>query len=103
MFRLNCTKKLLDRIKPEIVEPGPSDNALGSWYATALLWKPQVALLVSEPTLLPVLMPLATTATLARRFTAQLALVLKTHNDPSDFIAKDICRMNQVKYTKTAK
>src|SRR3546814_14255113 len=40
MFRLNCTKKLLDRIKPEIVEPGPSDTALGSWYATALLWKP---------------------------------------------------------------
>src|SRR3546814_2616036 len=82
MFRLNCTNKLLDRIKPEIVEPGPSDTALGSWYATALLWKPQVALLVSEPTLLPVLMPLAPAATLARRFPAQLALVLKEHNVP---------------------
>jgi hypothetical protein len=32
---------------------------LGSWYATVLLWKPQVALLVNEKTLLPVLMPLA--------------------------------------------
>jgi hypothetical protein len=31
---------------------------LGSWYATVLLWKPQVALLVNEKTLLPVLMPL---------------------------------------------
>src|SRR3546814_6723545 len=71
MFRLNCTKKLLDRIKPEIVEPWPSDTALGSWYATACLWKPQVALLVSEPTMLPVLMPLAPAATLARRFPAR--------------------------------
>src|SRR3546814_11534106 len=102
MFRLNCTKKLLDRIKPEIVEPGPSDTALGSWYATALLWKPQVALLVSEPTLLPVLMPLAPAATLARRFPAQLALVLKEHNVPSDFIAQEVWRMDKVQYAKTA-
>jgi hypothetical protein len=50
---------LLDRIKPEIVAPGQSDTALGNWYATVLFWKPQVALLVSERTLLPVLMPLA--------------------------------------------
>ena len=59
MFHLHCTKKLLDRIKPEIAAAGQSDTALGSWYATALFWKPQVALLVSERTLLPVLMPLA--------------------------------------------
>jgi hypothetical protein len=34
MFHLHCTKKLLDRIKPEIAEPGQSDTALGNWYAT---------------------------------------------------------------------
>ena len=56
MFYLHCTKKLLDRIKPDIAPPGDTDTVLGNWYATALFWKPQVALLVSERTLLPVLM-----------------------------------------------
>ena len=102
MFHLHCTKKLLDRIKPEIAEPGQSDTALGNWYATVLFWKPQVALLVSERTLLPVLMPLAPAATLARRFPAQVALVLKEHNVLSEFIAQEIWRMDTVQYSKTA-
>jgi hypothetical protein len=100
MFHLHCTKKLLDRIKPEIAEPGQSDTALGNWYATVLFWKPQVALLVSERTLLPVLMPLAPAATLARRFPAQLALVLKEHGVPSEFIAQEVWRMDKVRYAK---
>ena len=102
MFHLHCTKKLLDRIKPEIVAPGQSDTALGNWYATVLFWKPQVALLVSERTLLPVLMPLTPAATLARRFPAQLALVLKEHGVSSEFIAQEVWRMDQVRYAKTA-
>ena len=102
MFHLLCTKKLLDRIKPEIAEPGQSDTALGNWYATVLFWKPQVALLVSERTLLPVLMPLAPAATLARRFPAHLALVLKEHGVPSEFVAQEIWRMDKVQYAKTA-
>jgi hypothetical protein len=36
-----------------------STMALGDWYATALSWRPQVALFVNEATLLPVLMPMA--------------------------------------------
>ena len=102
MFCLHCTKKLLERIKPDIVSPGHSDTALGSWYATVLFWKPQIALLVSERTLLPVLMPLAPAATLARRFPAQLALVLKEHGVSSEFIAQEVWRMDQVRYAKTA-
>lgn len=101
MLRLHCTKKLLDRIKPEILALGPSDTVLGSWYATAIFWKPQVALLVSERTLLPVLMPLAPAATLARRFPAQLALALKEHGVPSEFIAQEVWRMKKVQYAKT--
>ena len=66
MFYLHCTKKLLDRIGPEISPVGQSETSLGNWYATALFWKPPVAILVSERTLLPVLMPLAPAATLAR-------------------------------------
>lgn len=102
MFNLHCTKKLIDRIKPEIVASGQSDTALDNWYATVLFWKPQVALLVSDQTLLPVLMPLAPAATLARRFPAQLALVLKEHGVPSEFIAQEVWRMDKVRYAKTA-
>lgn len=102
MFYLHCTKKLLDRIKPEISPTGQSDTSLGSWYGTILFWKPQVALLVSERTLLPVLMPLAPSATLARRFPAQLALVLKEHGVAADFIAQEVWRMGNVHYAKTA-
>jgi len=102
MFHLHCTKKLLDRIKPEIVAPGQSDTSLGNWYATVLFWKPQVAVLVSERTLIPVLMPLAPAATLARRFPAQLALVLKEHGVSSEFIAQEVWRMDKVEYAKTS-
>lgn len=54
MFTLHCTQKLRDRIKADFVSPSLSDTLLGNWYATAIFWKPQVALLVSERTLLPV-------------------------------------------------
>ena len=102
MFHLHYTKKLLDRIKPEISAPKQGGAALGNWYATVLFWKPQIALLVSERTLLPVLMPLAPAVTLARRFPAQLALVLKEHGVPSEFIAQEVWRMDKVQYSKTA-
>ncbi|NBW46191.1 MAG: hypothetical protein EBR45_11645 [Betaproteobacteria bacterium] len=68
MFTLYCTKKLLDRIGRPVTVPEPASTHLGNWYATALLWKPQMALMVNERTLLPVLLPLAPAA-LAPRVT----------------------------------
>lgn len=65
MFYLNCTKKLLDRIKPEISPYGQSNALLGNWHVTALFWKPQIAILVSERILLPLLMPLAPASSLS--------------------------------------
>jgi len=51
---VRATKKLLDRIGPPTLREGEhSSTILGEWYATALFWKPQVVLLVNEPTLLP--------------------------------------------------
>jgi len=45
-----------------------STTLLGDWYATYLPWRPrQVALLVSERTLLPLLIPLAPASTLLNR------------------------------------
>jgi hypothetical protein len=103
MYCLHCTKKLLDRIKPSSVTPdGTSGTLLGNWYATALFWKPQVALLVNEKTLLPVLMPLAPATDLATRFPEQLASVLAAHGVPQQFIDHDLAQMNEVQYAKTS-
>lgn len=103
MFSLHCTKKLLDRVKAEIsTVPLISTTALGSWYATVLLWKPQVALLVNENTLLPVLMPLAPCRDLAERFPEQLANVLAAHGVPQQFIDHELAQMNEVQYAKTS-
>jgi hypothetical protein len=103
MFQLHCTKKLLDRIKPAAIAPdSASGTLLGNWYATALLWKPQVALLVNEKTLLPVLMPLAPAANLAVRFPEHLAGLLMAHGMPQQFIDRELTQMHEVQYAKTS-
>lgn len=103
MYQLHCTKKLLDRIKPSAIAPdGASGTLLGNWYATALFWKPQVALLVNEKTLLPVLMPLAPATDLVTRFPEYLAGVLAVHGIPRSFIQYELAQMNEVQYAKTA-
>lgn len=102
MFTLHCTKKLLDRIHPQVGPPIPTTTRLGSWYATALFWKPQMALLVNERTLLPVLLPLAPAATLAQRFPTALAEVLQALDLPAEFIRTEIEGMREVAYAKTA-
>lgn len=72
VYVTHAAKKLRDRLGVPAGAGviGPSDTVLGSWYATAVFWKPQVALFVNEATLLPVLMSLAPTATLTDRFPA---------------------------------
>lgn len=103
MYSLHCTKKLLDRIKPSIATTVPAPTTvLGNWYATALFWKPQLALLVNECTLLPVLMPLAPASTLAARFPAQLAEVLSRHELDQRFIKREVAEMTEVAFSKTA-
>ena len=44
---VRATKKLLDRIGPPSLGEGEQPTTLlGQWYATAMFWKPQVALFV---------------------------------------------------------
>ena len=102
MFSLHCTKKLLDRIKPELEAPRAGTTRLGNWYATALFWKPQMALVVNERTLLPVFLPLAPAATLAQRFPIALREVLRALDMPVEFIDSEISGMGEVVYAKTA-
>ncbi|WP_021591201.1 DUF6933 domain-containing protein [Actinomadura welshii] len=101
MYTVHATKKLLDRVGP----PGPAEESatlLGSWYATALRWRPQVALFVNESTLLPVLMPLARAATLLGRFPQQLAVVLAAHGGAEEVISRELERMVEYRLAKTA-
>jgi uncharacterized protein DUF6933 len=100
---VRATKKLLDRIGPPSLDEGEQSTTLmGQWYATALFWKPQVALFVNEPTLLPVLMPLAPAATLLARFPQQLAAVLAAHGTPDAVIDEEQRQMRDHRLAKTA-
>jgi len=88
MYTVHCTKKLLDRVKvPAMSAAQPPTTVLGNWYATALLWKPQVALIVNERTLLPLLMPLASASSLVKRFTYWPQLILGLNAAAEDDLA----------------
>lgn len=102
-LRIFATKKLLDRTQPSVpVTGGATDAVLGNWYATALFWKPQLALFVHEETLLPVLMPLAPSNSLAERFPAHLAAMLNALDVDARFIAAQVAAMGEVQYAKTS-
>ena len=103
MLIVRATKKLLDRIgAPSLDEGEQSTTLLGQWYATALFWKPPVALFVNEPTLLPVLLPLAPAATLLARFPRQLAAVPAAHGTPGEVIDEEQRQMHDRRLAKTA-
>ena len=80
MLVVRGTKKLRDGVKGPVFADGEvSTGALGDWFATALFWKPQVALVVNAPTFLPVFMPLAPAGRLLERIPAEIARILALH------------------------
>lgn len=101
-FTIHATKKLLDRVKRPIGEPVEPGSALGNWYATALFWKPQVALFVNESTLLPVFVPLAPAGELAERFPDELRRVLDAQRLDPRFVDEEIGTMGVGRFAKTA-
>lgn len=86
MVVIHGTKKLLDRIPTPTTDTDQPTRSLDSWYATVLVWKPQVALLIDEYTYLPLLMPLSPAATLPQRFPDALETILAAHGAPAPFI-----------------
>lgn len=103
MLIVRATKKLLDRLGPPTLQEGEESTALlGQWYATAVFWKPQIALLVNEPTLLPVLMPPAPTATLPTRIGQQIITVLAAHGVPDTILDEERQHMRDCRTAKTA-
>ena len=103
MYTVHATKKLLVRVRgPIVTTPESAATSLGNWYATAMFWKPQIALFVNERTFLPLLVPLAPAATLLDRFPDELSVMLHTVGVSAAFVAKERHLMNQGSYAKTA-
>jgi hypothetical protein len=103
VFVVHGTKKFRDRVKaPAANADDRSTTALGDWNATVLLWRPQVALFVNEATLLPVLTPFASAATVLDRFAGSLAVVLGAHGLSRGFIADEIDAMAEHRLTTTS-
>ena len=103
MYTVHGTAKLLTRLKRPPQSPVEATTALGNWYGTTVPWRPQVALMVNERTLLPVFMLLAPAKSLLDRFPAQLAAVLTQLATPAEFIDDELAAMNSSgTYAKTA-
>jgi hypothetical protein len=99
---LRGTKKLRDRVKgTPAADTHASTTALGDWLATALFWRPQVALLVNQRTLLPVFMELAPANTLLDRAPAAIEGVLRRHGVEDAFLAIEHAEMGDVRIAPT--
>jgi hypothetical protein len=96
------TKKLRDRVKGAPAADGEeSTTALGDWFANALFWRPQVALLVNRRTLLPVFMELAPASTLLERAPAAIDAVLGRHGVDEAFMASEREATSEVRIAPT--
>ncbi|HUS62411.1 MAG TPA: plasmid pRiA4b ORF-3 family protein [Acidimicrobiales bacterium] len=103
MLVIRGTKKLRDRVKgvAAAAEDHESTTALGDWFANALFWRPQVALLVNSRTLLPVFMELAPAATLLERAPAVIEAVLRRHGVDETLMAAERKAMDEVRIAST--
>jgi hypothetical protein len=96
------TKKLRDLLKGAL--PGDRDastTSLGDWFATVLFWRPRVALLVNQRTLVPVFVELAPAATLLDRVPGAIDAVLRRHGVDDAFLAAERDAMSEVRIAPT--
>ena len=103
MLIVRGTKKLRDRMRmaPSASADDESTTALGDWFATALFWRPQAALLVNSRTMIPVLTLLAPAGKLPDRVPDAIADVLRAHSVPDDAIAAELNEMSDVRIAPT--
>ncbi|MGH9918282.1 MAG: DUF6933 domain-containing protein [Nitrososphaerales archaeon] len=98
---IHGTRKFLIRIG------GPNRDAisttnLGTWYATVLFWRPQVALFVNERTLFPVMVPLAPASGVVHRFRAAVGTVLRAHEVDQSLVDHELAEMREVSFRTTS-
>lgn len=102
MLVVRGIKKLRDRVKSPVAAPDEvSTTALGDWFATALFWKPQVALVVNTATFLPVFVELAPATTLLDRLPSAIEAVLRAHGVDEAFLATELAAMAEVRIAPT--
>ncbi len=102
MLIVRGTKKLRDRVDgPTAAADKISTTHLGDWFATALFWRPQVALLVNTHTFVPVFMGLAPAATLLDRVPAAIDGVLRRHGIDDAFLETEMEAMADVSIAPT--
>lgn len=102
MLLVRGTKKLRDRVKGlSASDSDASSTLLGDWFATALFWRPQVALLVNARTFVPVFMELAPAATLLERVPVAIEEVLRAHGVKESFLATEREAMAAVRIAPT--
>lgn len=102
MTRVFATKKLRDRLvtvdsRPSNTSPSP----LGDWYATVVFSRPNLAFLVNELTMLPVLVPFAPSRSLLERLPAEFQIALRQFGVPQDFIDEVVDRSKEIVVEKT--
>jgi hypothetical protein len=103
VLTLRCTRKLLDRLR---VRPAPdepkSTTLLGDWYANLLFQPgPQLVLLLSQRTLLPIVIQAAPAASITTRFPAAVADVLGALGIPAPAVEAELREMQDVRIGKT--
>jgi hypothetical protein len=100
---VRATKKLRDRIgKADLNADERPTTALGEWYATRFAWRPDVLLLVNEPTLMPVLLPLAPAATALARATDHIATTMTAYGASEALVAAELGQMRSRRIGATA-
>jgi hypothetical protein len=103
MLVIRGTKKVLDRVHGVTAATDDrSTTRLGDWYVNILFWRPQVALFVSESTLLPILMPFAPATSLIDRFPSALLAQLQAHEVHPSFTEAEFVAMEPRRLAKTA-
>ena len=101
MFALRCTKKLLDCIPGRVIEPGPSDTLLGDWYANIHEADPPLILLMSERTLLPIVVAANPINKIVVNLCEQLAFALADLGVDREYIIRELHLMNRCEIGKT--
>ena len=102
MLVVRGTQKLRSRVTTPAAAVGEvSTTVLGDWFATALFWKPQVALLVNQRTFVPVFLPLAPAQTLLARAPDAIAAVLWRHGADDAFVAAELEAMREARIART--
>ena len=102
MLVVHATRAFRDRVPgPAAADEDTSTTALGSWYATIVRQRRQLALLVNQSTLLPLLTPLAPAATLITRIPTAVADLLLAHRMPAPLVAAEHAAMADIQLAPT--